>query len=303
MLGPTGSGKSTLALTLAERFRGEIVNCDSVQIFRHFDIGAARTPVAERRGIHHHLMDVCDPHEVFTAGDYLRFGRIALHDIASRANLPIVTGGTGFYLRALLDGLAEGPARDEALRTRLAAREARRPASLHRLLRRFDPATAARIHANDVPKVMRAVEICLTARRPATEVFAAGKEKLEGFRILKLGLFPNRDDLYARLERRLEAMFEQGVVEETAAILALGFPETAKPFESIGYKQSLQILKGELTRTEALYYARRDTRNYAKRQMTWFRKEPGIEIINGFGDDAATLAIAEQRVKSFLNIP
>jgi tRNA dimethylallyltransferase len=245
-------------------------------------------------------MDVCNPNEVFTAGDYLRFGRAALNEIAERGKLPIITGGTGFYLRALFDGLAEGPARDEALRTRLAVREARRAGSLHRLLRRFDPVTAARIHPNDVPKVMRALEICLTARRPATEVFAAGKEPLEGFESLVLGLFPNRDDLYARLEARLEIMFTDGIVEETASILARGYPNTAKPFESIGYKQALQVLKGELNRTEALYYARRDTRNYAKRQMTWFRKERGIEIITGFGYDPAVLESAATRVEEFL---
>ena len=245
-------------------------------------------------------MDVLNPDEVFTAGDYLRTGRAALNEIADRGKLPVISGGTGFYLRALFEGLAEGPARDEDLRTRFAKREAKRPGSLHHLLKRFDPVTAARIHANDVPKVTRALEICLTTRKPATEVFAMGKEPLEGFRILLLGLFPNRDVLYERLEKRLEVMFESGLVEETAGILAQGYPETAKPFESIGYKQALQILKGELNRTEALYYARRDTRNYAKRQMTWFRRETGIQFISAFGDDPATAEAVEQRVRDFL---
>ncbi len=245
-------------------------------------------------------MDVLNPDEVFTAGDYLRLGRAALNEIADRGKLPIISGGTGFYLRALFEGLAEGPARDEDMRSRFAIREAKRPGSLHRLLKRFDPPTATRIHANDVPKVTRALEICLTSRKPATEVFAAGKQPLEGFRVLLLGLFPNRDDLYQRLEQRLEVMFNSGLVEETAAILAHGYPETAKPFESIGYKQALQILKGELNKTEALYYARRDTRNYAKRQMTWFRREKGIQFISAFGDDPATADSVEQRVRDFL---
>jgi tRNA dimethylallyltransferase len=299
-VGPTGSGKSSLALDLAERFGGELVNCDSVQIYRYFDIGAARTPISERRGIPHHLMDVCNPDEVFTAGDYLRMGRAALHEIAGRGKLPIVTGGTGFYLRALFDGLAEGPSRDDDLRARLAVRESRRAGSLHRLLRRFDAVTAGRIHPNDVPKVMRALEICLVARRPAAELFATGKEPLTGFRKLVIGLFPNREALYERLEARLEQMFVAGILDETAGILARGYPLTAKPFEAIGYKQALQILKGELSQKDALYYARRDTRNYAKRQMTWFRREQGLEVIAGFGDDPATVAVAIQKVESFL---
>lgn len=245
-------------------------------------------------------MDVCNPDEVFTAGDFLRSGRAALNEIAGRGHLPIVTGGTGFYLRALFQGLAVGPARDESLRARLTAREARRPGSLHRLLRRFDPRTAARIHPNDVPKVMRAVEICITTRQPAADVFAVGKEPLEGFRVLLLGLFPNREALYARLEHRLDAMFSDGIVQETAAIVAMGYPDTCKPFESIGYKQALQVLKGELKEAEALYYARRDTRNYAKRQMTWFRREPGIEIVTGFGDDPVVRETVSQRVEDFL---
>jgi len=245
-------------------------------------------------------MDALNPDEVFTAGDYLRLGRQALHEIAARGRIPVVTGGTGFYLRALFEGLAEGPARDEDLRTRLAEREARRAGSLHRLLRRFDPVTAARIHPNDVPKVTRAVEICLTSRRPAVDMFSLGKEPLRGFRVLLLGLFPNRDALYERLERRLEEMFAGGLLEEVRSILDRGYPETAKPFESIGYKQALQVIKGELNLTEALYYARRDTRRYAKRQMTWFRRERGIEIVSGFGDDPAIAAKVEEKVESFL---
>jgi tRNA dimethylallyltransferase len=298
--GPTGSGKSELALWVAERFNGEILNCDSVQIYRYFDIGTAKIAVQDRRGIPHHMIDAADPDQVFTAGDFARAGRPILHDIASRGRLPVVTGGTGFYLRALLDGLAPGPRRDEDLRHRLQARETRRPGSIHRLLRRIDPPTAARMHPNDVPKVIRALEICLSARRTASEIFAAGREALEGFRALKIGLFPDREQLYQRLESRMEAMFAAGLIDETAAILARGYAQTCKPFESIGYKQALQALNGDLSPKDALFYAKRETRRYAKRQMTWFRQEPGLEIVCGFGNEASIAGIVEDRIRAFL---
>jgi tRNA dimethylallyltransferase len=298
--GPTGSGKSDLALKLARRFDGEILNCDSVQVYRHFNIGTAKTPENERAGIPHHLIDALNPDEVFTAGDFSRTGRRILAEIAGRGRLPIVSGGTGFYIRALIEGLAPGPQRDDNLRARLGDRERNKAGSLHRLLRRFDPVTAARIHANDVPKVMRALEICLASRRPAVEVFQAGRDALDGWAVLKIGLFPDRELLYQRLEARLERMFAEGLVEETAAILAMGYPETAKPFESIGYKQALQLVKGELSLKDAVFYARRDTRRYAKRQMTWFRQEPGLQAIRGFGGDAAVVAQAEELVAGFL---
>jgi tRNA dimethylallyltransferase len=300
IVGPTGAGKSELALCLAARFGGEILNCDSVQIYRLFNIGTAKLPAKERRGIPHHLIDIADPPEIFTAGDFARIGRPVLREISNRKYLPIVTGGTGLYLRALIDGLAPAPPRDETLRVSLRARETRRPGSVHRLLRRFDPETAARIHPNDTPKVIRALEISLSGRGSATELFAAGRDRLEGYRVLKIGLFPNREQLYRRLELRMEAMFAGGLLEETASILASGSPETCKPFESIGYKQAVQSLKGELSPRDALFYATRETRRYAKRQMTWFRQERDIEIFTGFGDDPAVIAKVEARVAEFL---
>jgi len=298
--GPTGCGKSELALQLAGRFHAEVVNCDSVQIYRFFNIGTAKLPEANRRGIPHHLIDIANPDELFTAGDFARVGRPILYDIADRGRLPVVTGGTGFYLRALLDGLAPGPQRDENLRARLRVREMKRPGSTHRLLRKFDPPTAARIHPNDTPKVMRALEICLSARKTATEVFAAGRDALQGFRVLKIGLFPNRELLYERLEARLEAMFAAGLIEETAAILGLGYAPDCKPFESIGYKQALQTIQGELSPKDALFYATRETRRYAKRQMTWFRQDKGMEIFRGFGNDPALIEEVLDRVEKFL---
>ncbi len=300
VVGPTGSGKSDLALRLAEEFAGEIVNCDSLQVFRHFDIGTAKTPARERRGIPHHLIDVADPDRLFTAGEYARMAREAIADISARGRLPIVVGGTGFYLRALLDGLFAGPERDPELRLRLAARETRRPGSLHRLLRRFDPQAALRIHPNDVPKVTRALEIRLLTRRPASDLFREGRDSLAGYRVLKLGLQPNRDALYQRLDERCQAMFSGGLVEEVRGILDRGFAPTSKPFESHGYKQALQLLQGELNLHNAIFYAQRNTRNYAKRQLTWFRREEGLIWLDGFGDDDGVRQGAIVRTRSFL---
>ena len=280
--GPTGSGKSELALALAQQFDGEIVNCDSLQVYRHFDIGTAKLPLAERCGIPHHLIDILDPPELFTAGEYARLARETIQAIARRGRLPILAGGTGFYLRALLDGLFAGPSRDQSLRDRLSRREARRPGSLHRLLRRFDAATANKVHPNDVPKVTRALEVCLLTRRPVSALFQEGRDALTGFRTLKLGLLPDREALYQRLDERCAAMFAGGLVEEVQKILALGYPPESKPFESHGYKQALQFLRGELNLREAIFYAQRNTRQYAKRQLTWFRREAGLVWLRGF---------------------
>ena len=298
--GPTGSGKSGIALHLAEVFNGEIVNCDSLQVYRHFDLGTAKLPMEQRRGIRHHLIDIVNPDELFTAGEYARLARQTIAAIAQRGRLPILAGGTGFYLRALLEGLFEGPERDQPLRDRLATRELRRPGVLHRLLKRFDSAAALKIHPNDVPKVTRALEVCLLTRRPVTELFRQGRDALHGYRTLKLGLLPGRDALYERLDLRCAQMFEGGLVEEVRHILSLGFPATCKPFESHGYKQALQLVHGELGPRDALFYAQRNTRNYAKRQITWFRREPGLVWLKGFGGEPEIREMAVEQVRSFL---
>jgi tRNA dimethylallyltransferase len=290
--GPTGSGKSDLALAIAEKFNGEVVNCDSLQVFRYFDIGTAKLPVEERRGIPHHLIDIVDPNELFTAGEYARLARETIAGITARGRLPVIAGGTGFYLRSLLDGLFEGPTRDQPLRDRLAARQGRRPGSLHRLLTRFDPEAARKIHPNDVPKVTRALEVCLVTRRPVTELLRTGRDALRGYRALKLGLLPDRDALYERLDPRCARMFENGLVEEARRILAMGYPAQCKPFESHGYKQALQLINGELSPRDAIFYAQRNTRNYAKRQITWFRREPELVWLRGFGDLPETRSAA-----------
>jgi tRNA dimethylallyltransferase len=301
VVGPTGSGKSELALEIAESFYGEVINCDSLQVFRHFDIGTAKLPLAERRGIPHHLMDIADPVELFTAGGYARLARRTLAEVSERGRLPIVAGGTGFYLRALIDGLFDGPARDQELRDRLAGREKRKTGSLHRLLTRFDRAAAAAIHPNDIPKVTRALEVCLVTRKPVSDLFREGRNRLSGYRILKLGIAPPRDELYPRLDARCARMFEQGLVEEVRGILALGFSECAKPFESHGYKQALQFIRGEISLRDAVFYAQRNTRRYAKRQETWFRKEQDLVWLKGFGDSATVRETAKAKVRDFLS--
>ncbi len=213
---------------------------------------------------------------------------------------PVVAGGTGFYLKALIDGLFPGPQRDDAVRQRLSARETARPGSLARLLRRLDPEAARRIHANDLPKLIRALEVRLLAHRPVTEMFREGREALAGYKALTVGLDPPREELYAVLDSRAQAMFAGGLLEEVSAILALGFDAACKPFESHGYKQALQMLRGELSPQQALFYTQRNTRRYSKRQMTWFRQQPGVEWFRGFGaqQDLQTAIVA--RVRAYL---
>jgi tRNA dimethylallyltransferase len=301
VLGPTGAGKSDLALELAGESCGEIVNCDSLQVYRHFDLGTAKLPPEARRGIPHHLLDIADPDELFNAGEYARRARPIIAAISARGALPIVVGGTGFYVRALLDGLFAGPVRDDALRQRLAAREQRRPGSLHRILRRLDQTTAKTIHPHDVPKVTRALEVCLLTRQPVSRLFQTGREALRGYRALKIGLAPDREPLYQRLDARCLAMFEGGLLEEVRRILDLGFSASVKPFESHGYKQAIQLLRGELNLKEAIFYAQRNTRRYAKRQMTWFQQDRDVVWLKGFGDDPATRTAACKLLRAHLS--
>ncbi|MBZ5549728.1 MAG: tRNA (adenosine(37)-N6)-dimethylallyltransferase MiaA [Acidobacteriia bacterium] len=290
VLGPTASGKTALSLAIARRFRGEIVNCDSVAMYREFEIGTAKPSPEERAEVAHHLLDCVDPSAQVTAGEYARRARQVLREIEQRKHLPIVSGGTGLYLRALLEGLFPGPQRSEGLRDRLRDRAQQRgPEYLHRILQRRDSAAAGRIHANDVPKVIRAIEVCLASRQPMSELLRQGREPLRGFRILRLGLSPERSALYARIDERAARMFQAGLIEETKNLIAK-YGEESRPLASLGYKQAVQFSRGDLDRESAIRAAQQAHRNYAKRQMTWFRREPDVHWLAGTGDDPAIQA-------------
>jgi tRNA dimethylallyltransferase len=285
VLGPTASGKSELAIHIALAIGGEIVNCDSLQIYRGFDIGTAKVPDSARQGVPHHLIDVVEPGQAFTAGQYARLARDVLGDIAKRGRFAVVVGGTGFYLRALLDGLFPGPGGDPEIRARLEQREQKRPGSLHRLLARLDPLAAARIHSNDRNKIIRALEVRMLEGKPISELFNRGREPLAGFRPTKIGLNPPRPLLYQRMNARAARIFEQGLIDEVRKLLAAGVSRHAKPFESLGYKQALQVIEERLTPAEALAATQLKTRRYAKRQLTWFRKEQDVHWLHGFGEE------------------
>jgi tRNA dimethylallyltransferase len=295
ILGPTGSGKTSLSVALGQQFDGEIVSCDSVAVYRGLEIGSAKPTAGQRGQVQHHLLDVVTPETFYTAGDYGRHARAAIAVIADRGKLPIVTGGTGLYLRALLQGLFPGPRRSAALRDRLLRKaETRGPASLHRILKRLDPASAARIHANDVAKVVRAIEVTLAASRPMSEAWKEGGEALTGYRLLRLGLDPQRRQLYERINTRARAMFAQGLIEETRELLAR-YGHTAA-LASLGYRQAAEYLAGSLPLEQAIAATSQGHRNYAKRQLTWFRREPDVCWLNGFGDDPWVYAEAERLV-------
>lgn len=296
ILGPTASGKTTLSLALAEEFRGEIVNCDSVAMYREFDIGTAKPTAAERARAPHHLFDCVDPTGNVTAGEYARQARTVLREVSSRGNLPIVVGGTGLYLRALLEGLFHGPQRSEALRERLRERAHQRGSSyLHRILRRLDPVAAQRIHVNDAPKLIRAIEVCLSTRDKMTDLWKQARDPLIGFEMLRLGLDPDRTALYERINQRAQGLFDHGLIEETQRLVEK-YGAAASPLKSLGYKQAVQFLRGEVTHEQAIAAAQQAHRNYAKRQMTWFRREPEVHWLKGFGENSEVHAKTQAKI-------
>ncbi len=305
LLGPTGSGKTALSLSLAERLGGEIVSCDSVAVYRGMDLGTAKPSPEDRARVVHHLIDVADPDETFTAGEYSRQARAALREIAGRGKLPIVTGGTGLYLRALTEGLFAGPVRQEDVRARLRrSAEKHGVAWLHRVLARIDAASAERIHANDAPKLIRAIEVCLAGRKPLSEVLAepsTAKDPLTGFRLLRIGLNPPRQALYERLNRRCAEMFTAGLIQETRVLLACYGP--IKALDSLGYRQAVSVLLKGMSEKMAIAEAQQGHRNYAKRQMTWFRREPDVHWLEGFGDAEDVLLKAGELVSAVLTGP
>jgi tRNA dimethylallyltransferase len=295
IVGPTASGKSSLAIDLAQQLGGELVNCDSLQLYKGFDIGTAKMPLSERRGLPHHLIDVLSANAVCSAGDYARIARATLAEISMRRRLPIVVGGTGFYLRALIDGLPSLPERDPPLRSRLMAREEARPGALHRLISRLDPAAAQRIHAGDIQKLIRALEIRTVTGKPLPPTSEA--DALTGYRLLIIGLDPPRKALVAAIAARTRQMFQAGLIEEVGGLLAAGLTGNEKPFEALGYKQVLAHIRGELTLPQAMESTEIETRQYAKRQQTWFRRDPRIRWLRGFGTEPAMQEQARRLVQ------
>jgi tRNA dimethylallyltransferase len=304
ILGPTASGKSSLAIWLAQQLNGEVLVCDSTQVYRHFDIGTAKVPLAEQHGIAHHLVDLVEPDELFTAGEYRRRALLALAEVSQRGKLPILTAGTGLYLRGLLDGLAEAPERSEELRAHLRAKlQLRGPEHIHRMLARLDPEIAGRIAPHDSQKVIRAIEMRILAGKPIAEIHRAGRSRLEGYDVQKIGLVPPRAALNARIDARTAGMIQDGWLDEVRGLVASGIPPGAKPFQFIGYSDLLAHLAGRLTVEAAIERIQLATRQFAKRQVTWFRKEPSVHWLPGFGDDpaiaAATLAFLKEPAHKF----
>jgi tRNA dimethylallyltransferase len=286
IVGPTASGKSVLGVWLAERFGGEVVACESTQLYRGFDIGTAKPRVEERRGIVHHLIDVLDPSENATAGGYRELALAVLQDLRQRERLPVLTVGTGLYLRALLEGLAEIPQRSEKLRERLRNAAKEHPLGyLHRILKRLDAQAATKTASADEQKLIRAIEVCLLTRRPISEVHRAGRKPLEGWHVVKIGLMPPREELYERIHARTSSMLECGWMQEVQNLLHSGLSENAKPFDFIGYRELRSLLRKELSLQQAREAIQQATRRYAKRQLTWFRREAAVQWFSGFGDD------------------
>jgi len=300
LVGPTASGKTSLALHLAEKFNGEIVSCDSVAVYREMEIGTAKPAREERALIQHHMIDIVSPDEACTAGDYSRQAREALTGITERGHLPIIAGGTGLYLRALIDGLFPSPPRKPGQRERLRKlAKTRGPAHLHRILTRLDPTAATAIHANDVSKVIRAIEISLAVEGPLTQQWQKGRDALTGYRILRLCLNPPRDRLYERINQRAAAMFDRGLIEETERLIAR-YGADCRALTSLGYAEAAAVLQNELTLEQAVAQAQQGHRNYAKRQLTWFRREPNMHWLEGCGGDQEIIDKALHLTTRFL---
>jgi tRNA dimethylallyltransferase len=299
IVGPTASGKSSLGIFLAKEFSGEVMACDSTQLYRGFDIGTAKPSAQQRQEIPHHLLDVLEPAEASTAGGYRERALAVLADLHARQCLPVLTVGTGLYLRALLEGLADLPERSEEMRERLRVSAAQHGAGhLHKMLEHLDPRAAAQIAAADEQKLIRAIEICLLSGKPLSEVHRTGRAPLTGWRILKLGLQPPREALYQRIQERTESMLRAGWLDEVRRLVASGFRDNAKAFDFIGYGELRSHLRGELTLDAARAAIQQGTRQYAKRQLTWFRREAHVHWLPGFGHDPHIQTAASEWLRS-----
>ena len=290
ILGPTATGKSALALAMAERHGGEIINCDSTAVYRGFDIGTDKMPRADRRGIPHHLIDIVEPTEEYTAAQYARDAAAAIRDVHAHGRLPILAGGTGFYFRALTRGLFPGPGRDAPLRRRLESIAERRDVTfLHRLLRKVDPESALRIQPRDLKRLVRALEVFVLTGRPLTAHFADTTSPIPDVDVVAIGLRLPPADISERVTRRVDEQFERGLLDEIRTLLARGIPETSRPFGGLVYRQALEHLHGVRDEPATRALIAQENRRYARRQLIWFRKEPNLCWFDGPGESATTI--------------
>ena len=304
ILGPTATGKSALALAMAERYNGEIINCDSTAVYRGFDIGTDKIAVADRRGIPHHLIDIVDPTEEYTAAQYARDAAAVVRDIHARGRLPILAGGTGFYFRALTRGLFPGPGRDIELRQRLETIAGRRGvAFLHRMLQRVDPPSALRIQPRDLKRLVRALEVFFLTGRPLTTHFADTVSPLPDFDVVGVALRLPASQISARVTRRVDEQFERGLLDEIRGLLARGVPESARPFGGLVYRQALEHLHGLRDETATRALIAQENRRYARRQLIWFRKEPNLSWFDGPGEFAGTVAAVQRLIDHYVARP
>ena len=295
MLGPTASGKSALALSLAERIGGEILNCDSTAIYRGFDIGTDKVPIAEQRGIPHHVIDIADPTDVYTAAQYARDANRVIREVHARGSVPILVGGTGFYYRALTRGLFPGPGADERLRARLDRIATRRgPERLHRLLRRVDPDSVDRIMPRDRKRLVRALEVYFSTGRPLTAHFADTRSPVADCEVIAVALRLPADLTALRVALRVERQFARGIVDEVKGLLASGVPPDARPFGGLVYRQIMELLRGVRDEAATRALIVQENRRYARRQLIWFRKEPNLIWFDGPGELPDTLHRVEE---------
>lgn len=305
IVGPTASGKSELGIEMAIQFDGEIINCDSVQVYREIEIATAKVPFNERRGIPHHLIDFVPPEVSYTAGEWAREAVSRIEEIEERGHLAFLVGGTGFYLRALRQPFFPSPKTDEQLRRRLTVlRERRGPAHLHKMLSRLDPLSAEKLFERDWPRVQRALEVRLQTGRPiSAQLSQRATPPACAIRVRVLALHPPREELYQRINTRAEAHFTAGLVDEVRALLAKGVPPDSTALGAHGYRRVVEYLRGERDLLSAVEQTKLDVRHYAKRQLTWFRREPGIEWFAGFGDDPSVQRRVGNRLKELIRAP
>jgi tRNA dimethylallyltransferase len=304
ILGPTATGKSALALAIAERYEGEVISCDSTAVYRGFDIGTDKVPIAERRGIPHHLVDIVEPTDAYTAARYSRDAARAIAEIHERGRVPLIVGGTGLYYRALTRGLFPGPARHAELRNRLESIARRRGVVfLHRMLRRVDPESGDRIQPRDQKRIVRALEVFLVTGRTLTSHFASTTSPISGMTIVAVGLRLPAAVISARVTRRVDAQFDQGLLDEIRGLLRRGIPESAHPFSGLVYRQALEHLRGVRDEQSTRALIAQENRRYARRQLIWFRKEPNLVWFDGPGESRHAFEAVSHLLDERLTMP